>query len=144
MSRKLQFRALMGLVVVITIIVGVLVWPVPKEAKATHSSLFIHLETPGLNENWYDIDAKIHMLDYLGTPIPDGWIVDLIPDPGNGQVWEVTLYNIPDVAVNFKLTWDASPTRNFDWDDEDGEKTGLINWQNAELNFNEPCEYQGE
>jgi len=37
MSRKLQFRALLGLVAVISILVGVLVWPAPKEAKAEDS-----------------------------------------------------------------------------------------------------------
>ena len=41
-GKKLQFRAFIGLVVVITIVVGVLVWPAPKEAKATN--LIVKLE----------------------------------------------------------------------------------------------------
>ena len=57
-GNKNYLKALFGLVVVITIMVGVLVWPAPKEARATHSSLFVHLETPGLSEEWYDIDAN--------------------------------------------------------------------------------------
>jgi len=84
------------------------------------------------------------MLDINGGPIPDAWIVDLVPDPGNGEIWEVTLYNIPNVAVQYKLYWNDSATMGFEWDDDDGEVTGFIDWQSAEFNFNIPCEYVGE
>lgn len=96
-----------------------------------------------MNEEWYDIDAKVQMLDIQGFSIPDGWIVDLIPDPMNGQIWEATLYNIPDVAVQFKVYWYTNSAAGYDWGDEsDGEVIDFIDWNSEEILLNIPVEYE--
>jgi len=59
MSHKLQFRALLGLVVVITILVGVLVWPAPKEAKAVDTSAIMVLNWNGFTPSDCDVTAQL-------------------------------------------------------------------------------------
>jgi len=87
MSHKLQIRALLGLVVVITIMVGVLVWPAPKEARANENyTVYVYemenlIEVPVVVADMilarFDLNGDEDFLD-LG----EGWLEPSVQ--GNG------------------------------------------------------------
>ncbi len=79
MSRKLRFRALMGLVAVVAVLVGVLVYPPPKEAKAA--------ELHGIILSFQGGGPAAFVLVEFGIQ------TGLDPDDPDDWTWEQTLTN---------------------------------------------------
>ncbi len=74
MSRKLRFRALIGLVAMIAVVIGVLVYPPPKEAKSTTSyfTVFIRDTDDGNGITGLDLNI-VHITFYLNDqPVGGG------------------------------------------------------------------------
>jgi hypothetical protein len=101
MSRKLRIRALLGLMAMVVLFVGVLVWPEPKEAKAdTAITVDIHDGLNGVTN--LDPEPFIYLYDgasvYQEGPMVEigggvyKWITQGIPGQ-DYDCWDVTLSN---------------------------------------------------
>jgi hypothetical protein len=61
------------------------------------------LETPGLSEHWYDIDAYVTLISDEG-PIVGFNNIYMNTDPAF-ENWSIQLLNIPDDAISYKINW---------------------------------------
>ena len=122
MKGKLNLTALLGLVVVITILVGVLVWPTPKEAKAEIGytiTVYVNMEDLEDPPNWEPLQTQVAFTINLvyneystDALMGTAWHFDWAEDPWTAAVvdqdWEVvdpeTFEPLGNVAENIPVT----------------------------------------
>jgi len=129
--KKGRVSALIGLFTVVCLVVGVLVWPTPKEAKAEHLRLDIWAQIDWMDQldPWW-VDVTVTLLDANNVPI-NGQVLHLATQ-GN-MVWTGTMWFIPDEAVRYRIDW---ITGNDLWQPTPA-VFGNIDWPNEEI-FRDP------
>lgn len=107
-GRKLQFRALIGLVAVIAIVVGVLVYPVPKEALATNLVVKLEVTDWGWPIDPYDLTHVAQMYNNAMEPVGEPFDLLLYFD----GVYKGTFVDAPSYFTYVEIDWNGG---GWDW-----------------------------
>jgi hypothetical protein len=104
MSRKLRIRALLGLMAVVAVVVGVLVWPEPDRAIAANQFVQLTTDWNNFGDN-RDIHVTATLLDALGDPIEGPTALPINQD---FTVWNDYLDDQGTTPTSVRFDWDYS------------------------------------
>ncbi len=133
MRRKLNLKALIGLVAVVAIVVGVLVWPPPKAALAMDQFVSFSVDWQG-DAVEYDIAAVAQFLNSGGGVVAEIALDDLVVP---WTYWSGTYFNVHSSVVSVRIVFDD---QQFNWDIGSPNGPILISWSNPQpINRNDAC-----
>ena len=104
MSNKLRIGALIGLIAMVAIVVGVLVWPVPKDARAALiQSAHFDWGEHGFRSDAEITDVTVSFLNGNAEPIVGGGSLTYESGWGFTSIWKGA-YDPPAGSVTTRIT----------------------------------------
>ncbi len=126
MSHKLRYGALIGLVVLVAVMVGVLVWPTPKDAKAALiQSAYFDWDAHGFTSDAEITGVTVSFLNGNGEPIVGGGSLTYESGWDRTSIWKGA-YDPPEGSVSTRITA-TSNSLNF----TNNPATGVTDWING-------------
>jgi hypothetical protein len=88
---------------VVAVVVGVLVWPTPKDARAANQYCRLTLDWNGIDS--YDVNVHVVLYDASMVQVGQG---DLTPDQ-NFEVWDGNINDNGTTPAYVEFDWDYDP-----------------------------------
>jgi hypothetical protein len=116
--------AIVALLAVALVVVGVLVWPTPKQALAIDKTVQIFMTWDPHSPD-YDVDATAQLLDCDGDEV--GNPIALAAN-GNNTIFTGTFNDVPSYAYYVVFGWDVAAGYQFVPEPFTEDATVLLNW----------------